>query len=133
MSYFQSILPALLNYRAGEGRLLWLFLVLSFLRGVCDVFFATAASTLYLQSFGTGSLPWVYVASAAVVTILGFGYARLTARTSVSLLLAVSGSKWWAMGLMVWREALYMLLNATFWARIGGLFNVRQGKRLFPV
>ena len=43
------------------------------------------------------------------------------------------GSKWWYMGLMVWREVPYMLLNVAFWAQAGLLFNVRQSKRLFPL
>src|SRR5689334_13338028 len=151
MSRLLSLSSSILNYRAGEGRLLGLLLLLFFFKGISDVFFATTASTLYLQQFGSLSLPYVYLVSALVVTLLGVGYSRITTRVSSSRLLKLTlvcvvlsvallhlalvfaESKWWSMTLMVWREVNYMLLNATFWAQIGLLLNVRQGKRLFPV
>jgi ATP:ADP antiporter, AAA family len=144
-------IAAALNVRAGEGPLLSLILGLFLLKGICDVFFATSASTLFLETFGTEILPYVYIGSAVVVTILGLLYSRMTSRFSTESLLqvtlvfvvastaafhvslAIQHSKWGSIGLMIWREVLYMLLNATFWARVGTLFDVRQGKRLFPV
>jgi hypothetical protein len=144
-------LQAAVDVRQGEGRLLLLPLLLFFLKGICDVFLVTSGSTLFLKEFGNASLPKVYIASAALVTIFGLAYSYLSTRYSVLTLLratiafsaltiaifhfslAFLGSRWWSMGLMMWREVLYMLLNVTFWAQAGLFFNVRQSKRLFPL
>jgi hypothetical protein len=142
---------AALNVRPGEGLLLLLPLSLFFLKGISDVFVLTSAGTLFLKEFGNAGLPKVYIASAVLVTIFGLTYSHLSTRLSVLVLLRTTvvfcavtlglfhfgmtffGSKWWSMGLMVWREVPYMLLNVAFWAQAGLLFNVRQSKRLFPL
>jgi AAA family ATP:ADP antiporter len=144
-------LKAALGVRPGEGRLLLLPLLLFFLKGISDVFLLTSGSTLFLKEFGNASLPKVYIASAALVTVFGLAYSYLSTRFSVLVLLRATiifsaltiaifhfsltflGSKWWSMGLMMWREVLYMLSNVTFWAQASLFFNVRQSKRLFPL
>lgn len=144
-------IAAVLNVRPGEGRLLLLPLLLFFLKGISDVFVLTSAGTLFLREFGNASLPKVYIASAALVTIFGLTYSYLSTRLSVLALLrgtivfcAITiglfhfgmtflASKWWSIGLMIWREVPYMLLNVVFWAQAGLFFNVRQSKRLFPL
>ena len=144
-------LATALSVRPGEGQLLLLPLLLFFFKGICDVFLATSASTLFLKEFGNASLPKVYIASAALVTIFGLTYSYLSTRLSVLALLRAAvtfsaltiglfhfsltflGSRWWSMGLMMWREVPYMLMNVAFWAQTGLLFNVRQSKRLFPL
>jgi AAA family ATP:ADP antiporter len=142
---------AALDVRPGEGRLLLLPLLLFFLKGISDVFVLTSAGALFLKEFGNASLPKVYMASAALVTIFGLMYSYLSTRLSVLALLRTTvifcavtigvfhfgmtflGSRWWSMGLMIWREVSYMLLNVAFWAQTGLFFNVRQSKRLFPL
>ncbi len=144
-------LAAVLDIRPGEGRLLLFPLMLFFLKGISDVFLATSASTLFLKNFGNTSLPKVYIASALFVTISGLAYSYLSTRLSMLALLRTTvafsalsialfhflmtfaASKWWSMGLMMWREVPYMLLNVTFWAQTALFFNVRQSKRLFPL
>ena len=150
-SRVQTSLASALNIRTGEERLVLLPVLLFFLKGICDVFYATSAGTLFLKEFGNVSLPKVYILSAGLVTIFGLAYSFLSTRISVLALLRITvvfsvltigmfhfaltwlGSGWWAMGLMVWREVPYMLLNVVFWAQAGLLFNVRQSKRVFPL
>jgi len=150
-SRLTASLGAALNVRPGEGRALLFPVLLFFLKGICDVFFATSASTLFLKQFGNLSLPKVYIGSAALVTIFGLAYSFLSTRVPAMTLLRITiafaavtigifhlalawlGSGWWTMGLIVWREVPYMLLNVAFWTQAGLLFNVRQSKRLFPL
>ena len=42
-------------------------------------------------------------------------------------------SRWLALGLMLWKDVLWMLVNIEFWAVAGMLFDLRQGKRLFGI
>jgi hypothetical protein len=146
-----SSLTKALNVRPGEGRLLGLVLLLFFLKGICDVSVATTAGALFLSAFRSTTLPYVYIASAAIVTILGIAYSSLATRLAVPTLFRITvvfsvvtigafhftlstvQSKPWILGLMVWREVAYMLLNVACWAQVALLFNVRQSKRLFPL
>src|SRR3954471_19494542 len=120
-------LATALDIRPGEGRLLLFPLLLFFLKGISDVFVATSASTLFLKEFGNTSLPKVYIASAVFVTISGLAYSYLSTRLSMLALLRTTvafsaltiaifhflmtfvASRWWSMGLMMWREVPYML------------------------
>ncbi|EIJ42453.1 hypothetical protein BegalDRAFT_1573 [Beggiatoa alba B18LD] len=129
--------------------LLLLLLVQSFFNDVSVLFFDTIANTLFLANFGSQQLPYVYILSAFVIVIVGIFYARLEAYLSPTrllitmmfiLLFAVLGFYLFAllsnadslgMLLMIWRGVHFTLINLVFWALIGFLFNVRQGKRLF--
>jgi hypothetical protein len=151
LSRAKASVTAALNVRSGEGRLLSLLLLLFFLKGICDVSMVTTASALFLAEFRSTSLPYIYIASAVVVTMLGLAYSSLATRFSVPALFQITvtfsvatiatfhyalsqpNSKWLVMGLMVWREVIYMLLNVACWAQVALLFNVRQSKRLFPL
>jgi AAA family ATP:ADP antiporter len=146
-----SSLTKALNVRPGEGRLLALLLAVFFLKGICDVSVATTASALFLSAFRSTTLPYVYIVAAAIVTILGIAYSSLATRLAVPTLFRITvifsvitiaafhftlssvQSKPWVLGLMIWREVVYMLLNVACWAQVALLFNVRQSKRLFPL
>lgn len=151
MSRWQLALATALNVRPGEGDALSLLFLRAFLAGLCFVFFETAASVLFLSEFDAQSLPYVYIATAAVGTAIGLLYVRVQRLLTPAQLLrgtlafscasvvvfaaayyAIS-TRWLAAGLMVWKEVLWMLLSLEFWGMAGCLFNVRQGKRLFPV
>ncbi|ALG66568.1 HEAT repeat domain-containing protein [Beggiatoa leptomitoformis] len=145
----QKFLATFFNVRAGEGTLLLLLLVQSFFNDVSIVFFDTIANASFLANFGTQQLPYVYILSAFVIVFVGIIYARLESYLSSTrllismmlfLLVAILGfyvffmltaAKSLGMLLMVWRGVHFTLINLVFWALIGFLFNVRQGKRLF--
>lgn len=151
MARWQQALATGLDVRPGEGESLALLFLQSFLAGLCFVYFETAASALFLSVFEVEMLPWAYVASAGLATGLGVLHARGERRLppvrllQVALALAVASvlgfaaayplapPRWLAAALMAWKEVLWMLFTLVFWGLAGCVFNVRQGKRLFPI
>ncbi len=151
MANLRSTLASVFNVRPGEGARLLLLLAHSFAQGLSLVFLETPANTLFLSNFPVVTLPYVYIATAVVSTLMGYGYARLEARFAPAKLLTVTlvvlsaatgffyltfqlhQSKWLAIGLMIWKDVWWALTGIEFWALAGFLFNVRQGKRLFGV
>jgi ATP/ADP translocase/HEAT repeat protein len=149
MSRLRSSLATLFPVRPDEVKPLGLLLLLSFFKGLAAVFFDAPANTLFITHFGSDLLPFVYLCAAGSSLVLGFAYARLGSsfapskvlRITLGLLLLsillfyiallLTKAKWLIMGLMIWKEALFMLGNIVMWASAGYLFNVRQGKRLF--
>ena len=126
-----------------------LLLLHSFALGAAGVFLDTPATTLFLHQFSVDTLPYVYMLTAAITALLGYGYARLEARLAPAQLLVatlafllggtgllygalwVSEAPWLTLGLMVWKDVQWVFADIEFWALAGLLFNVRQGKRLF--
>jgi ATP:ADP antiporter, AAA family len=135
--------------RPGEGMACLLLLLHSFALGAAGVFLDTPANTLFLHQFSVDTLPYVYMLTAAITALLGYGYARLEARLAPAQLLVatlafllggtgllygalwVSEAPWLTLGLMVWKDVQWVFADIEFWALAGLLFNVRQGKRLF--
>ncbi len=134
---------------AGEERTVALMLLHSFFMGASTVFFETAASALFLARFGSGALPWVYIAAALLNTAAGAAYARIQARVPFARLmtgtlwflfltvglmragLAVSGAGAVVFALLVWYRVLSILTDLEYWAVAARLYDVRQAKRLF--
>ena len=83
-------LASLLNVAPGEGRLVALLFLHSFLLGMANNFVQTAAFALFMTEFDAQTLALVYVATALVVPLLTFVYLRLGQRLSFSHLLAVN-------------------------------------------
>ncbi|MCP9495597.1 MAG: HEAT repeat domain-containing protein [Pyrinomonadaceae bacterium MAG19_C2-C3] len=144
-------MAAAFDIRPGDGFPLVLLLVHSFAQGTSLIFLETPANTFFLRKFSVEAMPYVYMLTAGISTVLGFGYAKLQARIAPSkllittlvvvsistaafyLALSVSDSKWVVMGLMVWKDVHWILQGIEFWALAGFLLNVRQGKRLFAL
>jgi hypothetical protein len=141
----------LLDLQTGEGRSVALMLGHSFAMGAATVFFETAASALFLARFGSGALPYVYVAAALINTATGVVYARVQDRVPFARLmtgtlwfllvtvaalrvgLGMSGAAWLVFLLLVWYRALSILTDLEYWAVAARLYDVRQAKRLFGV
>lgn len=137
------------SVRPEEIKPLRLLVLFAFCRGLAGVFFDAPANTLFITEFGSGPLPYVYLGAAFSSLLLGFGYSRLGAKLApakvlritlitlfFSVLIFYAGILTWKtptliMGMMIWKEAIFMLGNIVMWASAGYLFNVRQGKRLF--
>ena len=144
-----SRIGAAFSVRPEEGGRVVLLFAVSFSIGLCRVFFDSTSNALFLSSFDISALASVYMIGAVVTTLLGVTYARLEPRVPPAFLLVgtlviicatlggltvallVTGSRWLAMVLMVWKECLDIILNLVFWATAGFLFDVREGKRLF--
>ncbi len=149
MSRIRSTLTSIFTVRPDEVRPLGWLIALSFFRGLAAVFFDAPANTLFISEFGAERLPYVYLCAAGSSLLLGFAYSKLGASFSptyvlratlgvilLSILffytsLLLTRSHWVIMGLMIWKEAIFMLSNIVMWAAAGYLFNIRQGKRLF--
>ena len=141
---------SLLDIRPGEGATIWSLFLFSFLLGLSSLFFETTSNALFLATVGASSIPLIYLVSAVVLVLSGLVFSRLQARITPPRLLtgeliflfisiaaffaalaAFPRSRGIALGLMVWKEALFTLSQLVFWALAGMLLNVRQGKRLF--
>src|SRR5262249_51591857 len=144
-----SRLAAVRNGQSGEGREAALMVAHSFAMGLATVSFETAASALFLARFPSSTLPWVYIAAAAVNTATGAAFAavqrrvaftRLMSGTVATLLLSIVLFRLGLIGgetaglvfaLLVWYRVLSILTDLEYWAVATRLFDVRQAKRLF--
>ena len=149
MAFFRNAFKSFFSVKSEELRPLSLLFALSFCRGLAAVFFDAPANTLFISRFGSDLLPYVYLCAAGSSLLLGFGYSKLGSQWSPTTVLQITLSglilsvllfyggllltekKSIIMGLMIWKEALFMLSNIVMWASAGYLFDVRQGKRLF--
>jgi len=108
----------------------------------------TARDALFLAELPASRLPWMYLAIAASVLLLGnlrFGPSDRTGSTlalTLWLLLGATGTlALWALlgdggaralyALYVWSGVLVSLSVARYWSLLGDLFTVTQAKRLF--
>src|SRR5262249_59978718 len=82
----------LFGLQTGEGRSVALMLGHWFAVGASTVFFETAASALFLARFGSGVLPYVYVAAAVLTTGTGLVYTRVQDRVPFARLM--TGTLW---------------------------------------
>ncbi|MDJ1184321.1 hypothetical protein [Roseofilum casamattae] len=129
-------------------------LMLAFYTASCVGLSWTEASTadLFLQRFGAESLPWIYIASALMGSILGLFYDWLQTaialrRTivTIAILMAIplfllrlglgilAIAPFLIFALRLWCEAIYILneLNTSICAN--QLFNIREIKRTYPL
>lgn len=142
-------LASLFNVEAGEGRLVSMMFVHSFLLGAASSFVQTAAFALFMIEFDAQALALVYVINALVIPAITFLYLRLGKRLSFSSLLAanlgfmlllflvfrlglgVGEARAAIFGLPVLFQIVVNFGPLEFWTLANRLFNVRQGKRLF--
>src|SRR3989442_11543185 len=76
----RSVLDAVgaaVNLREGEAPLVLLVLLHSFLNGVPKTLTNAAATAIFLEQHGAQNLPYAYMASAVVVTALGYAFVKL--------------------------------------------------------
>lgn len=145
----RSALTSILSIRAGEGQVVTLLLLHSLCAGIAQVFFATAASTLFLIYYGADTLPTLCILSSFAAVIVGRGYTWLGIRLFFGRLLVVTltvllvvavvlrlflgleGARWPIFVLQLWVGVQSVLYNLEFWSLAGRLLTVRQGKRLY--
>lgn len=144
-----SALRTLFNIQPEERRPFWLLITYSFLTGITIVFAYTASISLFLTEFGPQNLPYVYIAAAIVMVVIGSGYARLETRlsavnffnvaigflfiTAVLLWAAyfAQQARWLTFVLLIWFRLLFSLVNLTYWSAAGQILTLQQAKRLF--
>lgn len=147
----EARLRAFLEIREGEGALVaWLF-AHAFFGGIPLTLTTAAANALFLAHHSASMLPWVYLAAAFIVPLVGWICLRVEhvapfdrflifvvslifigevgARASIAYFGPERGT--WV--LPVWTELEYSLTNLELWALAGRLLNVQQAKRLLGV
>jgi len=143
------VLSVALKVEPGEGKPLAWLVAFSFFAGIVQVSFYAARSALFLSTYGSETIPWVYIASAFVATAAGAIYNRVERRwepirlltgTLLFILLSIAGLRmvlastdlpWPAFGLLTWLPVISGLMSVIQWTLAGSVFDVRQGKRLF--
>ncbi len=142
-------LATFLGVESGEGPLTAALFGLSFLVSAPFVLAYTAGNALFLADYGSGGLPYVYLASAGVMVLVGGLFARaerslplgglligcwLALMLALGLLyggLRAGTASWLSFATLVWALILYSFGDLAFWALVGRLLNLAQGKRLF--
>jgi ATP/ADP translocase/HEAT repeat protein len=132
-----------------ERRPVAFMLAYSFCLGVAISALMAVSNALFLKTFGSAGLPWLYIAIAVVVGLTSFAYIKLgehmafdrLSRLVLGLLLIWLLLSW--VGLWLARSSLLLfslplllpalggLGSLIFWALAGRLFDLRQGKRLY--
>ena len=84
---FARRLATALGIEPGEGLPIILLFGQAFFLGVMFIFFYSAANALFLVEFGAQGMPYVYIAAAGVITLVGLLFSKLEQRLSFPLLL----------------------------------------------
>ena len=139
------------NLRAGEAPLVLLMLAHSFLNGIPKTLTNSAASAIFLEQHGAKYLPYAYMASAVIVTLIGLGFLKLgkllsfPKRLQAVLVLVIAGELALRASISVfgvntasivfpvWTEIEWSIFPLAYWSLAGQLFNVQQGKRIFTL
>src|ERR671920_741651 len=141
----------LLGVRPRETHAVWLFLAHNVLLGIGTILAYVAANVLLLAEHPERNLPLGYCAGALAMLGVGRGYAYCERRwplhqlaqrallvaavgtLGLGLLLLRAPAVLTAVAIMVGYRLVYLLTNLEFWGMTAAVFNVRQGRRLFPV
>jgi len=142
-------LQRVLKVQPGEERLTLLLFVEMFLLGIGFNFVETSVFPLFLSEFDSGTLPYLYIINAVVVTAITAFYLRLGRRLVFGRqLLALLGfitalvlAFWLALTLGGGRTVTFALpvlfqigvnmAQLGFWTMAARLMTLRQSKRLF--
>jgi len=121
----------------------------SFLSGISLVFFETAANTLFLMEYNISELPYVYIIASVLSVFIGVLYTKIEKKVDIQNLLKISlyfvllmivaffvlikfnDNKLSFMGIMIFKDILWMFVGMEFGILTGIIFDIRQGKRLF--
>lgn len=139
-----------LKVEAGESRLVALLFAEIFLLGIGFNFVETSVFPLFLSAFDAGTLPYLYIINAIVVSLLTWLYLRLGRRLSFTrqlivlhLFLALLPLGFWLAVTFGGRAGVFALPilfqivvnmgQIGFWTMTGRLLNLRQSKRLLGV
>ncbi|NJO16710.1 MAG: cyclic nucleotide-binding domain-containing protein [Thioploca sp.] len=145
-----SIFHSLFKLERGEEKLVVLNFLQAVLIGLPRLFTMTVASALFLEKYSADKLPYVFIASALLVALIGLVHLNLDRYISfirlqsssllflalasasfIALLWILPDAGWPLFLLWVWFDIEWILTNIVFWGTANRLFTARQGKRLF--
>ncbi len=137
-----------LGVHPGEFVLVLCFFFYLLLVIASTIVFKTARDSLVLNSFGASILPYLYLASALVISPFISLYVRATQRIRQQQLIAATsllmfgilllfwelmalGWAWLNLIVYIWEGLFSVIVPMQFWLLAGLYFNTRQAKRLF--
>jgi|GEM_PF-763024 len=147
----RQYVPRLLNLKPGEVGLARQLFLVQFLLGVGAAFVFTSSITLFLATYDSYQIPYVYMLAAGLLLVANYGYGLLEHHLPPQRLLRViilvaslSLIGVWAVGtflthpwlvlfLSAWNSVVYMLVGYAFWGMTALIFNVRDSRRLFTL
>ncbi len=115
------------------------------------VFAVTASLGLFFEAYDAATLPYTYVLLMFIGPLVSFVYLRLNSRLTLSkslliihlllllslillpLVLSRSNAPVVLFILPVYVEVNFILTGASYWNLLGRIYNLREGKRLFPI
>jgi HEAT repeat protein len=139
------------NIKPGEERVVGLLFLLAFILDLAFAFIQSMAFGIFLNEYGPASLPYSYIFVAIFGSLTAALYIKLGERVSFSRALLINLSFLGVFGVFVWSglrspfsHYVSFILPFTYqvstnlgylviWQLAGHLFNVQQGKRLFPL
>ena len=144
-------LAALLNIHAGEERFIGLLFLLAFVLELAFVLIQSMAFGVFIAEYGPQSLPYSYIVIAVFASLSAVLYIKLSEQVSFSKALILNLAFLGTLTFFVWLglksnfyhavsfilPLLYQIVanlgNLVIWQLAGRLFNLQQGKRLFPL
>lgn len=144
-------LKGVFNIYPGEERLVTFVLAYAILLFSANVFSLTANMGLFFETYDAATLPYTYVLLMVTGPLVSLFYLRFSSRFTfarsllgvhafllLSLILLPLILNWNAAPILrlvlpVFQEINAILIYASFWNLLGRLYNLRQGKRLFPL
>lgn len=151
-SLLERTLLRWLNLRAEESaRTFWMFAFYT-ATSIGVLWLEVSIAAKFLDEYGAEALPWIYIVSAGIGTVLGFFYSFLQkflplrrVIVIIAVLMAlpllvfrVGLSLPWMVGYTVflmrlWMEAIYVLNELNTSITANQLFNIREIKRTYPL
>lgn len=144
-----SRLSAFLGVEAGEARPVASMVGLNLAVSSAFVLVQTSAFGLFIESFGSHSLPYAYFSVAILSSLIAYLYLQVSQRVSFSTGLYINlaflvtvcmvfwlglrspQARWFIFLLPFWFQTLTNLANLVVWHLSGHVFHVRQAKRVF--
>jgi hypothetical protein len=142
----------LLNIRPEESGRAFLMFLFYTLTSVGILWLEVSVAALFLGKYGAASLPWIYIASAAIGSVIGFAYSTLqkflSLRQVLVLTAALMGLPLFLFGLdlqaavlggytiflaRLWLEAIHVVNELNTSITANQLFTIREVRRAYPL
>lgn len=139
-----------LNLRPEESERTFLMFAFYTFTSMGVLWLEVSVAALFLGEYGADTLPWIYIVSAGIGTVLGVAYSRLQKflplRRVIVLIAVVMALPLFLLrfGLFIlpgytvflmrlWLEAIYVLNELNTSITANQLFNIREIKRTYPL
>ncbi|MBW4513943.1 MAG: MFS transporter [Timaviella obliquedivisa GSE-PSE-MK23-08B] len=142
----------LLNIRPEESGRAFLMFLFYTLTSVGILWLEVSVAALFLGKYGAASLPWIYIASAAIGSVIGFAYSGLQKilplRWVLVLTAGLIGLPLFLFGLdlqaavlggytiflaRLWLEAIHVVNELNTSITANQLFTIREVRRAYPL